>query len=457
MRRYDYDLFTIGAGSGGVRASRLAGAAGARVAVAEDRQLGGTCVNLGCIPKKLLVYAAHLREDLEDAAGYGWSVPPASFDWPALIANKDRELARLALIYGRLLGDAGVDILDGRARVVDPHTVEVAGRSITAERLLIATGGRPDRPDLPGVEHAITSDEAFHLKALPRRVAVVGAGYIGVEFAGIFHGLGARTTLLGRGRGLLRGFDDDLRVFLAEQLAEKGLDLRFHAPVRAIERLGDDLRVDYGDGQHLLVDAVLLATGRRPNTAGLGLTEAGVALTERGAVVVDDHLCSSVPSIFAIGDVTDQLALTPVAIVHGAAFAQREFGAPAATLPDLTLAPTAVFSQPPLASVGLSEHEARRQYGAVHVYQSAFRPLKNTLSGRRERTFMKLIVDPVSDRVLGVHMVGVDAPEIIQSLAVALRCGATKAQFDGTLALHPTAAEEFVTMRHRRAPTDADH
>ena len=455
MRRFDYDLFTIGAGSGGVRASRLAGSFGARVAVAEERRLGGTCVHLGCVPKKLLVYAAHFRDELAEAAGFGWTAGPASHDWAALIAAKDRELARLAGIYERILRNAGVDVIDGRAVLVDPHTVEVGGRRITAERILVATGGRPEVPAIPGAELGFTSDQAFHLPAMPRRVVVVGGGYIAIEFAGIFHGLGAEVTLLHRGHCFLRGFDDDLRAFLADEVRGKGIDLRFDAPVRAIEREGAGLRVRFGDGASIAADGALLATGRRPNTAGLGLEEVGVRLSERGAVVVDADARSSVPSVFAVGDVTDRLALTPVAIAEGAAFANTFYGG-RPTRADLTTVPTAVFSQPPLASVGLTEHDARRLHGPCDVYVAAFRPLKHTLSGRGERTLMKLIVEPASDRVLGAHMVGAVAPEIIQALAVALRCGATKAQFDATIALHPTAAEEFVTMRQKRAPAEAD-
>lgn len=455
MRRYDYDLFTIGAGSGGVRASRLAGSYGARVAVAEERHLGGTCVNLGCVPKKLFVYASHFREDFADAAGYGWSVGASTFDWPTLVAQKDQEIARLGRIYERVLGNAGVDVIDGRAVVVDPHTVEVAGRRITAERILVATGGWPEVPEIPGAELAFTSNQAFHLPTLPRRVAVIGGGYIAVEFTGIFHGLGAAACLLYRGHCFLRGFDDDLRDFLAGEMRAKGVDLRFDAPVRSIEREGEALRVSYGEGQSVVVDGVMMATGRRPNTRGLGLAEIGVALSERGAVIVDEEARSSVPSVFAIGDVTDRLALTPVAIAEGAAFAAGQFAGKPMRV-DLSQVPTAVFSQPPLASVGLSEHDARRRHGAVDVYEATFRPMKHTLSGRAERTMMKLVVDPSSDQVVGAHMVGADAPEIIQSLAVALRCGATKAQFDATLALHPTAAEEFVTMRTKRARTEAD-
>ena len=446
MARYDFDLFTIGAGSGGVRASRMSASYGARVAVAEERYLGGTCVNVGCIPKKLLAYAAHYAEDFADAAGFGWSVGERVFDWARLIENKDREIARLNSVYAKLLDEAGVKRIEGRARVVDPHTVEISGQTFSAENLLVATGGWPTLPGIPGQEHAITSNEAFHLKELPRRVLVVGGGYIAVEFAGIFNGLGARTTELYRGELFLRGFDDDVRRTLADEMRKKGVDLRFGANVASIERHGGALRARLDDGSELEADQILFATGRAPNVAGLGLEQAGVALDRAGAVVVDAYLRTSVPSIWAIGDVTNRLNLTPVAIHEAMALAATLF-ANRPTAPDHTDVPTAVFSQPSVGTVGLTEATARERYGAVDVYRTSFRPLRHTLTGSDEKTLMKLVVDRASQRVVGAHMVGPDAGEIIQGLAIAVKCGATKAQFDATVGIHPTAAEEFVTMR----------
>jgi len=450
MPEFDYDLFTIGAGSGGVRASRVAAGHGARCAIAEDHRVGGTCVIRGCVPKKLLTYAAHVADDLEDAAGYGWTVQGASFSWPALIAAKDREIARLEGIYRTLLAQSGVMLLEGRAVVVDPHTVEVAGRRITARHLLVATGGRPQRPALPGADLCITSNEAFHLPELPRRVLVVGGGYIAVEFAGIFRGLGSAVTLVHRGEQLLRGFDDDVRGHLATEMIKRGVDLRLHGVPESVARLPDGslrvvVRSSAGTESHD-VDAVMLATGRAPATAGLGLAEAGVVLDAAGGVVVDAFGCTRVPSIHAVGDVTNRIALTPVAIREGAAVAATLF-ADRPTPVDHDGVAHAVFSNPPVGSVGLSEAQARAGRDAVTVYKASFRPLKATLSGRDEKTLMKLVVDADTTRVLGAHMVGPDAPEIIQAIAIAVKAGLTKAQFDATVAVHPTAAEEFVTMR----------
>jgi len=446
MAEFDYDLFVIGAGSGGVRASRVAASPGARVAVAEESHLGGTCVNLGCVPKKLFVYAAHYRDDFEDAAGFGWSLGDRSFDWPTLVANKDREIARLNGIYRRLLVDAGVALIEEHARVRDAHTLEVAGRTITAANVLIATGSQPSMPDIPGIELALSSDQIFHLAELPRRIVVVGGGYIAVEFAGIFHALGVATTQLYRGPLFLRGFDDDVREFLAAEMRARKLDLRFEARVASIERSAGSLRVNLDDGSFLETDAVLYATGRVPKTRGIGLEEAGVELDAKGAVSVDALSRSSVPSIWAIGDATDRINLTPVAIHEGTCVAKTLFGG-VDTRPDHTGVASAVFSQPPIGTVGPSEAVAREIHGEIDVYRSTFRALKHTLSGRAERTLMKLIVDRASDRVVALHMVGADAGEIIQGFAVALKCGATKAQFDATIGIHPTAAEEFVTMR----------
>ncbi len=449
--RFDYDLFVIGAGSGGVRAARVAAGLGARVAVAESHRPGGTCVIRGCVPKKLLVYAAHFRDELEDAAAYGWQAD-ATFSWPTLIANKDREIARLEDHYRSLLEGAGVELLDGRATLADAHTVEIGAQRCSAQHVLVATGGHPVRPGIPGAELAITSDEAFQLPELPRRVLIVGGGYVGVEFGGIFHGLGAQVTIAYRGEQILRGFDDDVRRHLHDQLVGKGLDVRLECDVRGIERRADGslsaTLITAGAPQVLEVDAVMFATGRRPSTAGLGLEVAGVQLDRLGAVAVDQYSCSSVPGIHAVGDVTNRVALTPVAIREGAALATTLFGGQRVAV-DHDCVPHAVFSQPPVGTVGLSEAEAAAR-GAAEVYPATFRPLKHTLSGRQERTLVKLVVDAASERVLGAHMVGPDAPEIIQGIAIAVKAGLTKPQFDAAVAVHPTAAEEFVTLREKR-------
>ncbi|HSW32659.1 MAG TPA: glutathione-disulfide reductase [Steroidobacteraceae bacterium] len=453
MTQFDYDLFVIGAGSGGVRAARIAAGFGARVAVAEADRPGGTCVIRGCVPKKLLVYAARFREEIEDAAAYGWSAD-ATFSWPTLIANKDREIARLEDIYRTLLKSAGASLYEGRATLVDSHTIEIATRRYTARHVLIATGGRPVRPDIPGAGLAITSDEAFQLAELPCRVLIVGGGYVGVEFGGIFHGLGAHVAIAYRGEQILRGFDDDVRHHLHDELVRKGLDVRLHCDLRGIERRADgSLAATLATGgtpQQLEVDAVMFATGRQPVTAGLGLEAAGVQLDANGAVIVDEYSRSSVPSIHAVGDVTNRVALTPVAIREGAAVATTLFGGQRVAM-DHREVPHAVFSQPPVGTVGLSEAAAAAAYESVDVYTATFRPLKNTLSGRNERTLVKLVIDAATQRVVGAHMVGPDAPEIIQGIAIAVKAGLTKEQFDATVAVHPTAAEEFVTLRDRRA------
>ena len=446
MARYDYDLFTIGAGSGGVRASRMSAGFGARVAVAEARDLGGTCVNLGCIPKKFFVYAAHFREEFEDAAGFGWVAGERCFDWPTLLRNKDREIARLNGVYAKLLEEAGVAHIEGRARVVDPHTVEVEGQRFTAENILIATGSWPSVPEVEGVEHAITSNEAFHLERLPRRALIVGGGYIAVEFAGIFHGLGVDVVQLYRGPLFLRGFDDDVRALLASEMTKKGIDVRFDANVARIEKRASGLVATFEDGEVLETDVILYATGRLPLTRDLGLEDAGVELNAKGAVVVDAYSRSSVESIWAVGDVTDRINLTPVALAEGMALAKTLFGGEP-TRPDHEDVASAVFSQPAIGTVGLTEAAARERYGDVDVYRSRFRPLKHTLSGRDEQTMMKLVVDRASDRVVGCHMVGPEAGEIVQGLAIAVKCRATKAQFDATIGIHPTSAEEFVSLR----------
>jgi glutathione reductase (NADPH) len=447
--KYDYDLFVIGAGSGGVRASRVAASLGARVAVAEERYLGGTCVNVGCIPKKLLVYASEFSEAFKDSAGFGWAVGDRRFDWNQLIANKNVEITRLNGIYENLLIDAGVKILRSRAQIVGAHTIAIGGERITTKYILVATGGWPTVPRIPGAELAITSNEAFYLERMPQRVVIVGGGYIGLEFAGIFHGLGAQVTVVHRGEIFLRGFDDDLRFALAAEMRKRGIDLRFETLVSRIDR-GDRGGVHVTLTRGAAVDAnfIMFATGRAANTQGIGLEEAGVMLDGVGAIVVDRYSRTSAENIYAIGDVTNRKNLTPVAIAEGRAVAETLFGKRAMSV-DYSNVPSAVFSQPTIGTVGLSEAEARQHFGEIDIYKSNFRPLKHTLSGRDERTFMKLIVDRKTDRVVGCHMMGADAGEIIQGFAVALRCGATKAQFDATIGIHPTAAEELVTMREK--------
>ena len=450
MPQYDYDLFTIGAGSGGVRASRYAARLGARVAVAEERYLGGTCVNVGCIPKKLFSYAAHYGEDIEHAAGYGWRVAAPGFDWAALVANKDREIARLNTVYAKLLSGAGVTLLEGRATLVDAHTVELGGKRISARYILIATGGWPVIPPVPGAELAISSNEAFHLARLPRRVLVVGGGYIAVEFASIFHGLGVDTTLVYRGERLIKEFDADLGTFLAAEMKTKGLNIRFRSNIARIERstrdAGSALHVALEDETSLETDCVMYATGRAPNTRGLGLEQAGVNLAQSGAVAVNADFQSSVPSIYAVGDVIDRVLLTPVALAEGMFVAESLFGSSGRSL-EYENIPTAVFSNPNVGTVGLSEARARERHGDIDVYRTTFGSLRHQLTGSGEKVLMKLVVDRKTDRVLGVHMVGPDAGEIIQGFAVALKCGATKRQFDATIGIHPTIAEEFVTLR----------
>lgn len=449
MSAYDFDLFTIGAGSGGVAASRRAGAYGARVAVCEESRVGGTCVIRGCVPKKLLVYGAHFHDDFEDAAGFGWTVAEPRFDWARLIAAKDREIDRLNGVYLRLLRDSGVKLFEGRARLVDGHTVEVNGERVTARYILVATGSRPSLPSVRGIEHAITSNEALNLPALPKRIAIVGGGYIGVEFAGIFNALGVEVTMLIRGDTVLRGFDDDVRSALTAEMRKKGIQIRGESRVEDIEKRGEVLSLMTPMGETLEVDAVLYATGRTPNTRGIGLEEAGVQLAESGAVMVDAMSATKLPSVYAVGDCTDRKNLTPVAIAEGRAVAETLFHDRPMSLDHANI-PSAVFSQPPVSTVGLTEVEARKRYGAVDVYVTNFRPMKHTLSGRDERTMMKLVVERAGQRVVGLHLVGMDAAEIVQGFAVAIHCGATKAQFDATVGIHPTAAEELVTMRERR-------
>jgi glutathione reductase (NADPH) len=450
MTRFDYDLFVIGAGSGGIRASRISHHLGGRVAIAENYRIGGTCVIRGCIPKKLLSYAAHYAEDFEDARGFGWSIEGASFSWPALIANKNREIARLSVVYTDGFAKVGITVIEGTAKLLDAHTVAIGERRVTAQNILIATGGGPSKPSIPGIEHAITSNEAFELPALPKRILMVGGGYIAAEFAGIFNGLGSEVTVSYRGEQILRRFDDDVRRHLHDEMGKKGVRIVLNSTVSGIERRADGTLEANASGGKIECDAVMYATGRKPNTAHLGLAELGVELDEEGGVVVDRFCRSSVPNIYAVGDVTNRLALTPVAIREGAAVAMTLFGG-VETPVDLDDVPSAVFSQPPVGTVGLSEARAVEKLGQVDIYKTNFRPLRHTLSGRDERTFMKLVVDAATQRVVGAHMVGADAPEIIQGIAIAVKAGLTKAQFDATVGIHPTAAEEFLTLREKTA------
>lgn len=450
MAVFDYDLFVIGAGSGGVRAARVAARHGARVAVAEEYRVGGTCVIRGCVPKKLFVYASKFAEDFEDSVGFGWSTEKVGFDWPTLVANKDREIDRLNKAYIRNLEAAGAELIAERATLADPHTVVLAsGRKVSARIILVATGASPFVPrHLEGHELAITSNEAFHLESLPSRICIVGGGYIAVEFAGIFSGLGVETVLIYRGEQILRGFDDDLRHHLASEMGKKGIEIRTHADVARIERSGTGVRVTLNDGSAFGAGHVMFATGRIPNVVNLGLENAGVELTPHYAVKVDKLSRTTADSIYAVGDVTNRVSLTPVAIREGHAFADTVFGG-RETAVDHSLVPTAVFSQPEIGTVGLPEHEARRRHSRIDIYKTSFKPMKYTLSGRDERMFMKLVVDGETDRVLGCHVCGPDAGEMAQLLGIAITAGATKAQFDATMAVHPTASEELVTMRDR--------
>jgi len=446
---FDFDLFTIGGGSGGVRASRVAASYGAKVAIAESHRFGGTCVNVGCIPKKLFSYAAHFRGEFEIAAGFGWTVGEPRFHWPTLLANKDREIARLNSVYERVLSLAGVEVLRGRATVAGPHAVSISGKTYSARHILIATGSWPQVPPIPGREHAITSNEAFFLEGLPARAMVVGGGYVAAEFASIFNGLGVETTLAYRRKRLLRGFDAELGERLGEEMTGKGVRIRYGTePAALARRANGTLEVSCGDGSRQHVDLVLFATGRRPNSANLGLEAAGVKLAEDGAIVVDKYSNSTVDSIHAIGDITNRINLTPVATAEAMWLARTLFG-DEPTAVDHENVPTAVFADPNLASVGLSEEKARERYGAVDVYKTSFRALKLTLTEKTERTFMKLVVERASQAVVGAHMIGPDAGEIIQGIAIAVKLRATKAQFDATIGIHPTAAEEFVTLREK--------
>ncbi len=443
----EFDLFVIGAGSGGVRAARFSAEFGARVAIAEDRYLGGTCVNVGCVPKKLFVYASHFHDEMKDAtSGFGWTVGSTSLDWPTLRDNKTREIARLNRVFEGLLRDSGVKHVEGRATIVDAHTVEVEGKQYSTENILVATGGWPTVPEIPGSEHAMTSNEMFFLDELPRKAIIVGGGYIAVEFACIFHGLGVDVTQLYRGPLFLRGFDGDVRNHLAEEVRGRGIDLRFDTNATAIEKTTSGIRATLTDGSTLDADLILFATGRHPVTENLGLEDVGVELAKNGAIAVDSFSRTNVPSIWAVGDVTDRINLTPVAIHEGICLAETIFaGNPRS--PDHENVPAAVFSQPPVGTVGLTEEQAREAYDEVDVYRSTFRALKQTLTQGPERSMMKLLVDRKSDRVIGLHLVGPEAGEIVQGFAVAIKAGATKADFDATISVHPTSAEEFVTMR----------
>jgi len=446
MTDFDYDLFIIGAGSGGVRAARMASTYGAKVAICESYKVGGTCVVRGCIPKKLFVYASHVAEDFESAKGYGWSGDAPTFDWRTLLANKDAEIERLNGLYKQTLSNNNVDLYEKRGVLVDAHTIDLEGETITADKIMIATGGWPSTPDIPGIEHVISSNEAFHLESLPKSVIIVGGGYIAVEFAGIFNGLGVETTQLYRRDMILRGFDEDIRQTVQKEMFKKGVDIRVNTDVASIEKTDDGLVATLNDGSTLTADVIMYATGRVPATGNMGLEALGVAMRDNGAIIVDENFRTSVDNIFSLGDCTDRLQLTPVAIAEAMAFTATQFNNTPTPM-DYEDVATAVFSQPPVGTVGLTEEEARSQYGDVDIYESDFRPLFHTLGGSEERTMMKLIVDKASDRVVGAHLVGLDAGEIIQGVGIALKCKATKAQFDATMAIHPTSAEEFVTMR----------
>ncbi len=446
MEKYDYDLFVIGAGSGGVRAARMAAGFGAKVAVAEDRYMGGTCVNVGCVPKKLYVYASEFSKSFSDARNFGWDSSKPAFNWATLRDNKKREISRLNGIYSRLLEGVKADVIDGRGRIADAHTVAVGERTFSAGKILVATGGWPHIPRFPGSELAISSNEIFDLEHFPKRLVIVGGGYIAVEFAGIFNGLGSQVTQLYRGPLFLRGFDADIRAHAAREIARTGVDLRFEVNVESIARGAKCLVLTLTDGSSIEADTVLYATGRKANIDGLGLENVRVEVNEFGNVVADGEYRTAEPSIFALGDVTGGMELTPVALAEGMSFARRQFGGLENTV-DYDFIPTAVFCQPNIGTVGFTEEQARARFGHIRLFKSTFKPMKHTISGREEQSFMKLVVDKATDRVVGAHMVGPDAGEIMQGFAIAMRAGATKALFDTTIGIHPTAAEEFVTMR----------
>jgi glutathione reductase (NADPH) len=450
LAQYDYDLFVIGAGSGGVRAARLASELGARVGIAEEYRIGGTCVIRGCVPKKLLVYGSRYGSDFVDAKAFGWSCEDLRFDWPTLIHNVRREVDRLNGVYARILDTARVDKFLTRATLESPHDIKLADRdkTLSAKTILVATGGRPVIPDIRGKEHLISSNECFELEQLPSSIAIIGAGYIGMEFASIFRGLGVAVTVLYRGHQILRDFDMDLRDGLAEATRNRGVDLRMNADIASIEQEGEGYRVHLKSGDSVAAQLVMAATGRAPNTSGFGLQQLGVELGWNGRIAVDEFSKTSVDSLYAVGDVTDRVQLTPVAIHEATAFVETVFNDKPKPV-DHTFIPTAVFSQPEIGTVGLSEEKAREMYRSVDIYKAHFRPLKATVSGREEKILMKLVVDMESDKVVGCHILGSDAAEIVQMAAIALRLGATKAQFDATMPLHPTTAEELVTLRHK--------
>ncbi len=454
MSQYDYDLFVVGAGSGGVRAGRMSAGFGARVGMCEDMRVGGTCVMRGCVPKKLLVYGAHFHEEIEDARAYGWNVDAksATLDWPHLIAKKDAELQRLEGVYHSILGNAGVELLNGRGKLIDAHTIEVASdtdrKTVTAEKILITTGGWPSMPDIPGIEHVITSNEALDLKDLPGRMVIVGGGYIAVEFAGVFNGAGVEVTEIIRAPNILRGFDEDVRNHLRAEMEKKGITIRSETVIDSIERTAGGYTLTVNGGEVLETDLVMYATGRTPKTDNLGLEDVGIEIDRARAIVVDDHYQTSVENIYALGDVTNRVNLTPVALAEGMALANSLYNNTPTTM-DYDFIPSAVFSHPPIGSVGLTEEQAQKEMGPIDVYVSTFKPMKHTLSGRDEKGLMKLIVEQKTDRVVGLHMVGPDTPEIAQGFAVAMKAGATKAHFDATVGIHPTAAEELVTMREK--------
>jgi len=448
---YDYDFFVIGAGSGGVRSSRMAATYGAKVGLCEDYRVGGTCVIRGCVPKKLYVYASEYSSAFKDAEGFGWSAERPTLDWQKLVSNKETEITRLEGLYGKNLDNHNVEIINARGKLTDNHTIELTNdlgsRTVTADKILIATGGWPSFPDIPGIEHAISSNEAFDLPELPKRITVVGGGYIAVEFAGIFNGLGVETSLLYRGEEILRGFDIEIRSKLREEMIKKGIDVRIKKNVTAIKKEGDQFVLTLSDGNEMATDLVMYATGRKANTAGIGLDELGVEMYENGDIIVDENYKTSVDNIFAVGDVIGGMQLTPIAIKEGAALAATQFNDTPTTV-NYDHIPTAIFSQPPIGTVGLSEEDAREKYGDdLKVFRSEYKSMKFTLAGRDERSLIKMLVDCKTDKVIGAHMIGPDSAEIIQGIAVAIKCGATKAQFDDTVAVHPSSAEEFVLMK----------
>jgi glutathione reductase (NADPH) len=448
---YDYDFFVIGGGSGGVRASRMAATYGAKVGLCEDHRVGGTCVIRGCVPKKLFVYASEYSSHFKDSGGFGWSEAEHSFNWQTLVANKDKEIDRLNGLYEQNLENSNVEIIHARGKMLDGHTIELTSdqgtRTITAEKILIATGAWPSMPDVPGIEHAISSNEAFDLEKLPKRITVVGGGYIAVEFAGIFNGLGVQTSLLYRSHEILRGFDMEIRTKLRDEMVKKGVDVRIHTNVTEIIKTDDEIVLKLSDGNEMATDLVMYATGRHANTDNLGLEELGVRMKDNGEIIVNEYYQSSVDHIFALGDVTGGMQLTPIAIKEGAALTATQFN-DTPTFVNYDHIPTAIFSQPPIGTVGLSEEQATEIYGNdFKVFRSEYKSMKFTLSGRDERSLIKMLVDTKTDKVIGAHMIGPDSAEIIQGIAIAIKCGATKAQFDDTVAVHPSSAEEFVLMK----------